>query len=419
MLDIKWIRDNQKEFLNGLEKRGISNSVGEEIILLDKDWRIFQEKLENARFKKNEISKIIPTLKDNLDRQTMIKDSNELGQLIKDLEDFCNKFKNDLDSKLDYIPNIPHYDVPYGDSEEQNIVIKTYGEKKKFDFTPKRHDEIASKIGLVQDDGALLSGSRFVVLYDKLARLERGLAAFMLDCHILNGYKEVSVPFLVKEDSMYGSGNLPKFRDDSFKTTDNMWLIPTSEVSLVNLCKDKLIDKNDLPYYFTSYTPCFRSEAGSAGKASHGLTRLHQFMKVELVKIVEPSKSNEEHEKIVQDAEGILEKLGLHYRKVLLCSQEMGFSSMKTYDLEVWLPGEGVYREISSCSNCGNFQSRRLKSRMKSENGNELIHTLNGSGLAIGRTIIALLENYQREDGSVTIPEILVPYVGFSEILPN
>jgi seryl-tRNA synthetase len=419
MLDIKWIRVNQNEFIDGLRKRGISETIAQEILTLDKDWRFFQEKLDSVRSKKNEISKTIPTLNDASERDKMIHESNELSQSLKDLEDACNKFKNDLEDKLSYIPNIPHDDVPEGDTEEQNIIVKYYGEKKQFDFIPRRHDEIGHRIGLSSEDGANISGSRFVVLHDKLARLERGLAAFMLDQHTSNGYKEVSVPFLVKEDSMYGSGNLPKFREDAFRTTDNMWLIPTSEVSLVNLAREKIFKPEELPLHFTAYSPCFRSEAGSSGKASHGLTRVHQFMKVELVKIVEASTSQDEHEAMVRNAEGILEKLGLHYRRVLLCAQEMGFCSMKTYDLEVWLPAEGVYREISSCSNCGDFQARRIKSRMKSEQGNELVHTLNGSGLAVGRTIIALLENYQNEDGSVQIPDILVPYVGFDKIEPD
>lgn len=419
MLDIKFIRSNESAFFEGLKKRGVDISLGQEVLNLDLRWRDLQEKADSIRAKKNEIAKIIPTLNDSSLIEQHKHQSTELSVELDKVQYDLNQVKNDLDYKLSFLPNLPDVSVPFGSTEEENIVIKSWGEKKTFDFPLKLHDELAAKIGLSSPDGVLLSGSRFVVLYDKLAKLERGLANFMLSEHVKNDYTEVSVPFLVTQDSMYCAGVLPKFHEDAFSTTDNKWLIPTSEVALINLVKDKILKSTDLPLNLTSYSPCFRSEAGSSGKASHGLTRLHQFHKVELVKIVAPDQSDAEHENIVSTAENILEKLGLHYRRMLLCSQEMGFQSRKTYDLEVWLPAEGVYREISSCSNCGDFQARRLKARVKTDNGNEFVHTLNGSGLAVGRTMIAILENYQQRDGSVKIPEVLVPFVGFDVLNPN
>lgn len=416
MIDIKWIRQNKNDFFSGLKKRGLNEFIGEEILKLDDEWRALQDKSDSIRSQKNTIAKLIPTLKNEAEIEKNKQESVELSKSLHDIETDLTSVKEELNNKLNFVPNMLDDSVPHGDSEDENVVVKTFGEKKQFDFDPKLHDEIGNALGLNQEDGVLLSGSRFVVLYDKLARLERGLAAFMLSEHAERGYKEVSVPFLVQESSMYGACVLPKFREDAFCTTDGKWLIPTSEIALVNLVKDKLLKETDFPLYFTAYSPCFRSEAGSSGKASHGLTRLHQFSKVELVKVVLPGNSEAEHEKIVLDAENILEKLGLHYRRVILCSGDTGFHSKKTYDLEVWLPGEGVYREISSCSNCGDFQARRLKARVKRTQGNEFVHTLNGSGLAVGRTMIAILENYQQKDGSVKIPDVLVPFVGMTEI---
>jgi seryl-tRNA synthetase len=317
---------------------------------------------------------------------------------------------------LSIIPNLPAADVPQGADENDNVEIKVWGEIPKFTFTPLSHDAIGAKLGLMDFEGAAkLSGARFVVLKGALARLERALAQFMLDFHTQeNGYTEMATPVLVKEEALYGTGQLPKFAEDLFRTTGSHWLIPTAEVTLTNLVADSILDESQLPVRMTAQTACFRSEAGSAGRDTTGMIRQHQFQKVEMVSIAHPEQSAEEHERMTRGAETLLERLGLPYRRILLCTGDMGFSSNKTYDLEVWLPAQDRYREISSCSNCGDFQSRRMKARFKGagDKNTRFVHTLNGSGLAVGRTLIAVLENYQQIDGSVMVPVALHPYMG-------
>jgi seryl-tRNA synthetase len=319
-----------------------------------------------------------------------------------------------LNEILSTIPNVPHLSAPIGVDENDNLEIEKFGEPKKFSFTPKAHDELGEKLGMLDfDQSALMSGARFSTLSAGLARMERALSNFMLDVALANNYTEVSPPNLVKSDAMRFSGQLPKFSEEAFCTTDGYWLIPTSEVSLVNLVAKKTLTESDLPIRFTAYTPCFRREAGSAGKDTKGLIRQHQFKKVELVSITTPEQSEAEHERMTNVSCDILRRLELPFRKILLCTGDMGFCAQKTYDLEVWLPSQAKYREISSCSNCGDFQARRGSIKYKNKDGkNNFVHTLNGSALAVGRTLVAILENYQNEDGSINVPEALVGYMG-------
>jgi seryl-tRNA synthetase len=321
----------------------------------------------------------------------------------------------ELEAILVGIPNLPADDVPEGLDEKSNREERVVGGKPNFAFTPRQHFEIGESLGLMSfDDAAKLSGARFVVLKGALARLERAIAQFMLDLHTGEfGYTEVSPPFLVRDSALFGTGQLPKFAEDQFRTEQGLWLIPTSEVPLTNLAADEIIDEAALPWRFTALTPCFRSEAGAAGKDTRGMIRQHQFLKVELVSIAHPDRSDDEHRRMTNCAEEVLKRLGLPYRVVTLCTGDMGFSAQKTYDIEVWLPGQSAYREISSCSNCGEFQARRMKARCRKagEKGTRFVHTLNGSGLAVGRTLVAILENYQQQDGSVAIPAVLRPYM--------
>jgi seryl-tRNA synthetase len=326
-----------------------------------------------------------------------------------------------LEVLLAGIPNLPAADVPDGTDEKANVEIRRYGMQRNFAFQPKEHDAIGEKLGMMDFAAAArLSGARFVVLRRDLARLERALAAFMLDLHTSEfGYQETMPPYLVREAAPYGTGQLPKFAADLFKTTDDFWLIPTAEVPLTNLVADQILDESVLPLRFTAHTPCFRSEAGAAGKDTRGMIRQHQFSKVELVSIVHPDQSATEHERMTACAEEVLKRLNLSYRVVTLSTGDMGFAAQKTYDIEVWLPGQGMYREISSCSNCGEFQARRMKARFRKpgEKGTRFVHTLNGSGLAVGRTLIAILENFQEVDGSVVLPDALVPYMGGTKVI--
>jgi seryl-tRNA synthetase len=320
-----------------------------------------------------------------------------------------------IDEILHAIPNIPDAAVPDGADESGNVEVRKHGTIRTYPFTPLEHDILGEKLGLDFDAGAKLSGSRFVVQRGQMARLERALANFMLDVHTQEfGYTEMAVPVLVKAPALFGTSQLPKFEEDLFKTTNDYYLIPTAEVSLTNLVADKIMSSEELPLRMTAYTQCFRSEAGAAGKDTRGMIRQHQFGKVELVSIVTADKSNEEHERMVGCAEAILSKLELPFRTMLLCTGDMGFAARKTYDLEVWLPGQNKYREISSCSNCGDFQARRMaaRTRAKGEKNTQYVHTLNGSGLALGRTVVAILENYQEADGSITLPSALLPYLG-------
>ncbi len=311
---------------------------------------------------------------------------------------------------------MPASDVPDGADESANLEIRRFGEKPSLAFKPKEHFELGEKLGQMDfETAARMSGARFVVLKRGLARLERAIAQFMLDLHTEQfGYMEVSPPYLVRDQAMYGTGQLPKFADDLFHTTTDYWLVPTAEVSLTNLVREQILDEKELPFRFTAYTPCFRAEAGAAGKDTRGMIRMHQFSKVELVSITTPDLSTQEHERMTSCAEEVLKRLGLHFRTMLLCTGDMGFAAKKTYDIEVWLPGQNAFREISSCSNCGDFQARRMNARYRpaSEKSTRFVHTLNGSGLAVGRTLVAILENYQQADGSIAVPGALKPYMG-------
>jgi seryl-tRNA synthetase len=349
-----------------------------------------------------------------------------MREQIPALEKEAEEYESRLRAILTTIPNIPDRSVPVGADETGNQVVKVWGEAPEFDFEPKAHWDLGEALGVLDlGRAAKITGARFALYWDLGAKLERALLNFMLDLHTrANGYTEVLPPFLVNSDSMYGTGQLPKFEQDLFKVPHgerDLWLIPTAEVPVTNIYRDETLEAGRLPISLTAYTPCFRSEAGSYGKDVRGIIRQHQFQKVELVKFTKPEESYEQHEKLTRDAETVLEKLGLHYRRVLLCTGDMGFSSAKTYDLEVWLPGQKLFREISSCSNFEAFQSRRANIRYKPEGkkGTDYVHTLNGSGLAIGRTWVAIVENYQQADGSIVIPEVLRPYIGEERITPK
>ena len=413
MHDINYIRNNPIEFDNAIKQRG-DNPCSKIILNIDEEKRKTQTHLQQLLAERNILSKEIGILKSkNQKVNEIINKVETLKDQITSLREL-EKIKDDeLQAIISRIPNMPLEDVPIGFSEKDNREIKKWGNKNKFSFQPKRHFEIGENLGLMNFDLATkLSGSRFVILKGILSKLERVIAQFMLDKHtLINGYTEINVPILVKDQSLFGTGNLPKFADDLFTAGDSHWLIPTAEVPLTNLVRDQIVDINALPMRVTSYTPCFRLEAGASGKDTRGMLRQHQFTKVELVSITIPEHSNQELERMLSCAEKILQDLNIHYRIVTLCTGDMGFAARKTYDIEVWLPGENAYREISSCSNCGDFQARRMNARFKRENNNIFVHTLNGSGLAVGRTLIAILENYQTEDGNVIIPEALRKYL--------
>jgi seryl-tRNA synthetase len=366
--------------------------------------------------RRNDLSKQIGQLKAKKeDASAVMAEVAALKDTMAEAEKVEQDAAKALDDLLARIPNLPAEDVPEGHDEKANREERAVGGKPNFAFTPKQHFELGEGLGLMSfEDAAKLSGARFVVLKGMLSRLERALAQFMLDLHTgTNGYTEVSPPFLVRDSALYGTGQLPKFAEDQFLTTQGLWLIPTSEVPLTNLAAEEIIDETALPWRFTALTPCFRSEAGAAGKDTRGMIRQHQFQKVELVSIAHPDHSDEEHRRMLNCAEEVLKRLGLPYRVMTLCTGDMGFSAQKTFDIEVWLPGQNAYREISSCSNCGEFQARRMKARFRKagEKGTRFVHTLNGSGLAVGRTLVAVLENYQQADGSVVVPEVLRPYM--------
>lgn len=424
MLDIRWIRENPSKFDEALGKRGIAPTA-EELIGLDQARRNYQTKTQAIQTRRNEASKEIGKLKgagENAD--ALIQEVSELRETLQNLESQEKQASEDLTRRLASIPNIPADDVPIGRDEEDNLEIRKFGTPRSFSFEPLDHVSIGEKLDEIDFEAAAkLSGSRFVVLKGNLARLERALATFMLDLHTQEfGYTEVSPPVLVRDSAVYGTGQLPKFSEDLFRTENGFWLIPTAEVPLTNLVADKILEEKDLPIRLTAYTNCFRSEAGAAGRDTRGMLRQHQFNKVELVSIVHPKESEAEHQRMTGAAEEVLRKLELPYRVMLLCSGDMGFSARRTYDLEVWLPGQNKYREISSCSTCGDFQSRRMQSRFRpqSKKGINFLHTLNGSGIAVGRALIAVLENYQNEDGSVSVPEVLREYMGgINKLEPN
>ena len=412
MHNLIYIRENPTEFDNAMKLRG-EESLSSKILELDKIKRETQTVLQNLLSDRNKLSKEIGSLKSKkLDANIQIKKVEDIKNKINSLKELEEIKDNELNTILSRLPNIPHKSVPFGKNENDNIKYREWGNKPDFSFKPKVHYEIGENLGLINFElASKLSGSRFVVLKKQISKLERAISNFMLDKHTEeNGYIEYSLPFLVKDESLYGTGQLPKFGDDLFTAGDDHWLIPTAEVPLTNLVRNEILNVNQLPIRSTSYTPCFRSEAGAAGKDTRGMLRQHQFTKVELVSVVEPQYSDQELERMLECAESILKDLNIHYRVMTLCSGDMGFSAKKTYDIEVWLPGENTYREISSCSNCGDFQSRRMNARYKTDNKNLFVHTLNGSGLAVGRTLIAILENYQMNDGNVEIPKVLQKY---------
>jgi seryl-tRNA synthetase len=412
MHNINFIRENPIEFDNAMKQRG-EQSLSKKILEIDEQKRTTQTLLQNLLAERNTLSKEIGKLKtEKKDASSELTKVYNLKKEISNLKELETVKEDELYSILSRLPNIPHSTIPIGLDEKDNVLYREWGKKPNFLFQPKKHFEIGENLNLMNFDiASKLSGPRFVVLKSQLSRLERVIANFMLDKHTTdNGYSEINVPFLVKDDALFGTGQLPKFSEDLFTAGDNHWLIPTAEVPLTNLVRDQILNINTLPMRVTSYTPCFRLEAGAAGKDTRGMLRQHQFTKVELVSIVEPEHSEDELERMLKSAESILQELNIHYRVMTLCSGDMGFSAQKTYDIEVWLPGENNYREISSCSNCGDFQARRMNARYKKENRNLFVHTLNGSGLAVGRTMIAILENYQNSEGNVIIPEILRKY---------
>jgi seryl-tRNA synthetase len=423
MIDPKAVRENPHDFDAGLARRGLG-PMSEQILEMDSRRREARTAMQELQQRRNEASKEIGVAKaKGADAGDLITEVARLKERLQTVEEQERAHARELDELLAGIPNLPAADVPEGPDETANVVVRTVGERPQFDFEPKEHFELGAGLGMDFERAAKLSGARFVVLAGGLARLERALAAFMLDLHTGEfGYTEVSPPLLVRDQAAYGTGNLPKFADDLFRTTDGFWLIPTAEVSLTNLVAGEILDEADLPLRFTAYTACFRSEAGAAGKDTRGMIRQHQFNKVELVSIAHPDYSDDEHERMTACAEQILQRLGLPYRVVVLSTGDMGFAARKTYDIEVWLPGQSAHREISSCSNCGDFQARRMKARFRpaGEKGTRFVHTLNGSGLAVGRTLVAVLENYQRADGSVEIPEALRPYMdGLDKLTPD
>jgi seryl-tRNA synthetase len=421
MHDLKTIRDDPQRFDAGLRKRGMPvQSL--EILALDTARRAAQTRLQELQAKRNDASKQVGAAKSKgEDASALMADVAQLKIAMEQAEADEKAEAEKLDRLLAALPNLPAVDVPEGADSEANVEIRRHGDPRNFSFAPKQHFEIGETLRQMDFDAASkLSGARFVVLKHHLARMERALAAFMLDIHTREfGYTEILPPFLVRDAAVYGTGQLPKFAADLFHTEEGFWLIPTSEVPLTNLVADSIVDEDKLPLRFTAHTPCFRSEAGAAGKDTRGMIRVHQFSKVELVSIAHADRSAEEHERMTSCAEEILKRLGLSYRVVTLCTGDMGFSAQKTYDIEVWLPGQQAYREISSCSNCGEFQARRMKARMRKagEKGTRFVHTLNGSGLAVGRTMVAVLENYQEADGSVPLPDALVPYMGGVKVI--
>lgn len=417
MLDIKMIRQNVTEVKEKLANRGVDGAKIDEFVALDEKRRSLLVQVEEQKKLRNEVSGEIAQLKrEKQSADDKIAQMKQVGQDIKTLDEEIASLDIQLKEIATTLPNIPHDSVPVGRDEEDNVEVRRWSTPKEFDFAPKPHWEIAETLGILDfERGAKVSGSRFVYYKGLGARLERALYNFMLDLHVYeHGYTEMITPYIVNENSMFGSGQFPKFKEDVFQLENtDLTLIPTAEVPLLNYYNNEILEAQDLPVYFTALSPSFRSEAGSAGRDTRGLIRLHQFNKVEMVKFSDAEHSYEELEKMTQNAEEVLQKLNLPYRVMALSTGDMGFSAAKTYDLEVWIPAQEMYREISSCSNCEDFQAHRAMIRYRDEEGKiQYAHTLNGSGLAVGRTVAAILENYQNADGSVTIPEILVPYMG-------
>ncbi|MBB3591460.1 seryl-tRNA synthetase [Rhizobium sp. BK529] len=418
MLDIKWIRENPEALDAALAKRG-AQPLSQSLIALDEKRRSAVQKAQDLLSRRNAASKEIGAAMAQKNTELADKLKAEVAEIKETLpaaEEEERALSAELNDQLSRIPNIPLDDVPVGKDEHDNVVTRIVGEKPRWNHTPKEHFEIGEALGYMDfERAAKLSGSRFTVLTSQLAKLERALGQFMIDLHTTeHGYTEVSSPLMVRDEAVYGTAQLPKFAEDLFRTTDGRWLIPTAEVTLTNLVREEILDQEKLPLRFTALTPSFRSEAGSAGRDTRGMLRQHQFWKCELVSITDAESSIAEHERMTACAEEVLKRLGLHFRTMTLCTGDMGFGSRKTYDLEVWLPGQNTFREISSCSVCGDFQARRMNARYrgKDDKATKFVHTLNGSGTAVGRCLIAVLENYLNEDGSVTIPDVLLPYMG-------
>jgi seryl-tRNA synthetase len=463
MHDIRWIRENPEAFDRGLTRRGLPPQSAE-LIALDEKRRAAILKAEQAQARRNAASKEIGAAKKNKDEaaaQALMAEVAALKDTMPALEAEEKKYSAELNTVLAAIPNLPGDDVPTGKDETENVEHHHFGAKRNYPFAPKQHFELGEELGQMDfETAAKLSGARFVVLKSGLARMERAIGQFFVDVHTSeHGYTEIAPPLLVRDEVMFGTGQLPKFKDDQFMTARNLvpfldtideqldrlttgdinpvesieriksvsadselssslWLIPTAEVPLTNLVRESIVDDESLPRRYTAYTPCFRAEAGAAGKDTRGMIRQHQFNKVELVSITTPEQSKDEHERMLSCAEEVLRRLGLHYRVVTLCTGDMGFASQKTYDIEVWLPGQGMYREISSCSNCGDFQARRMDARYRPKGGSpRFVHTLNGSGVAVGRALIAVMENYQQDGGSIAVPDVLQNYMGGKKVI--
>jgi seryl-tRNA synthetase len=417
MYDIRWIRDNKEQFDQGLLNRNAS-PFGDHVLAIDDRRRAAIMRAQEAQEKRNALSKEIGqamAAKDQARAESLKAEVASLKEVLASAEVEEKAVVAELEEALQAIPNTPLDEVPVGADEHGNVLLHSFGTPRSFDFEPKQHFEIGEALGLMDFEAATrMSGSRFVVTKGALARLERAIGQFMLDLHTTeHGYMEVNPPLLVKDQAMVGTAQLPKFRDDQFRAGDDYWLIPTAEVPLTNLVREQILDEKELPIRVTALSACFRAEAGSAGRDTRGMIRQHQFYKVELVSITAAGHSRAELDRMTASAEKVLQKLELPYRTMLLCTGDMGFASQRTHDLEVWLPGQNAYREISSCSVCGDFQARRMQARYKTADGkNQFVHTLNGSGVAVGRALVAVLENYQNADGSVSVPTALQPYMG-------
>jgi seryl-tRNA synthetase len=423
MHDIRFIRDNPDAFDQGLARRGLKGQA-KEILELDQVWRTSTGKLQELQSTRNDVSKRIgqaKAKKDEDEAQRLMAEVARLKDEIPAMELRVRETEEALNEMLSTIPNLPAADTPDGADETANKEVRRHGTPRPVNFEAKQHFDLGEALKLMDFEGASkMSGARFVLLKGQLARLERSLANFMLDLHTgTYGYQEVVPPFLVRDQAMYGTAQLPKFREEQFGTTNGYWLIPTSEVPLTNQVRESILDESSLPLRFTAWTPCFRSEAGAAGRDTRGMIRMHQFSKVELVSICTPEQSDAEHERMTACAEEVLKRLKLPYRTMMLSTGDMGFSARRTYDIEVWLPGQNAFREISSCSSCGDFQARRMNARYRPTDGKStrFVNTLNGSGLAVGRTLIAVLENYQQADGTIEIPEVLRPYMGGLDVI--
>jgi len=425
MHDIKSIRDNPEAFDAGLKRRGLE-PLAASLLAIDEGRRTAITHLERALARRNEASKEIGEAKkkkDDARAEDLMIEVTQLKAAIAELEKTPRELEGRLNGLLAAIPNLPLPEVPDGVDEHGNVQRHVFGQARSYGFAPKAHDDLGGALGFMDfETAAKLSGARFVVLKKGLARMERAIGQFMLDLHTNeHGYTEVNPPLLVREQTAYGTGNLPKSAEDMFCTREGLWLIPTAEMPLTNLVRESIVDEKELPMRLTALTPCFRAEAGAAGRDTRGMIRQHQFTKVELVSITTPETSKDEHERMLACAEEVLRQLDLHYRVMTLCAGDMGFAAQKTYDIEVWLPGQGeggAYREISSCSVCGDFQARRMDARYRGGDGKpRFVHTLNGSGTAVGRALIAVMETYQQQDGSIAVPDVLQPYMGGLKVI--